>query len=240
MNKPLIIASLACATLFIIAHTSLDPKSCEADIYTATYPFVLPKLPYAYDDLKPHIDKKTMNIHHSKHHQTYVDNLNQALASEKALQHKTLFELLSNPDALPEQARSAILNHGGGHFNHSLFWTMMSPKKCKPGEQFAALINKQFGSFERFQEEFNAKAKTAFGSGWAWLVTDLQGNLSIITTHDQGTPIATNMRPILGLDVWEHAYYLKYQNRRPDYITAWWHVVNWPQVERYYAAAINS
>lgn len=254
MNKMIIVGSLALATLFIIAETHharcahkksphaipTQEKKPIAPIYQATYPFSLPALPYAYNALEPYIDKETMLIHHTKHHQAYVDNLNKALESEKALHNKTLFELVSNIDALPEKVRTAVRNQGGGHFNHSLFWTMMMPNAPKaPSGKLAELINKTFGSFAKFQEEFNAKAKTVFGSGWAWLVTDAQGNLSVITTSNQDAPIANKLTPILGLDVWEHAYYLKYQNRRPDYISAWWDVINWPQVENTYATATN-
>lgn len=253
MNKMIIVGSLILATLIIVAdthHTGCTQKKSAqpsqvmhknlAPIYQATYPFSLPALPYAYNALEPYIDKETMQIHHTKHHQAYVDNLNKALEHEKALHGKTLFELLSRPDALPAKARTAIMNHGGGHLNHSLFWTVMSPNAAKmPSGKLAEAINKTFGSFAKFQEEFNTKAKTAFGSGWAWLVTDAKGNLSVITTHDQGTPITNKLTPILGLDVWEHAYYLKYQNRRPDYISAWWEVINWPQAENTYALTVS-
>lgn len=254
MHKMIIVGSLALATLFILAdthHTKCTHKKTVqtvpaqdkkniAPIYQATYPFSLPALPYAYDALEPYIDKQTMEIHHTKHHQAYVDNLNKALESEKALHGKTLFELLNNIDALPEKVRTAIRNQGGGHFNHSLFWNMMTPNAPKaPSDKLAEVINKTFGSFTKFQDEFNAKAKTVFGSGWAWLVTDAQGNLSVITTSNQDAPIANKLTPILGLDVWEHAYYLKYQNRRPDYISAFWDVINWPQAENTYKAAID-
>lgn len=243
MHKMIIISSLALATLFILAeplHTKCQDNKATSPIYQSTYPFSLPTLPYAHNALEPYIDKETMLIHHTKHHQAYVDNLNKALEDEKTLHKKTLFELLNNIDALPKKIRTAVRNHGGGHFNHSLFWTMMSPNAKKaPSGKLADAINKTFGSFAKFQEEFNAKAKTVFGSGWAWLVADTQGNLSVITTANQDAPIANKLTPILGLDVWEHAYYLKYQNRRPDYISAWWDVINWPQAENSYTAAIN-
>lgn len=231
--------SLIVPSLFLCAAEP-TPNQGSINIYDAKYPFSLPPLPYAYDALEPYIDKQTMELHHTKHHQAYVNNLNEALKDHKELHGKTLFELLSNIEQVPETIRTAVRNQGGGHFNHSLFWTMMAPHTGKgPSEQFAAEINKTFGSFAKFQEEFNAKAKTVFGSGWAWLVTDSQGNLSIITTANQDAPIENGLCPILGLDVWEHAYYLKYQNRRPDYISAWWDVINWPEVENNYSSAVN-
>lgn len=213
----------------------LNSTETIAPIYQATYPFTLPKLPYAFDALEPYIDKETMQIHHNKHHQAYVNNLNTAVKPHKNLHSKTLFELLSNLSALPENVRAAVRNQGGGHFNHSLFWTMMQPNAQKmPSGKLAQEINKTFGSFEKFKEEFNKKAQTVFGSGWAWLVADKKGNLSVIATHNQDSPLSPTLIPILGLDVWEHAYYLKYQNKRGDYISAWWNVINWPQVQNYY------
>lgn len=246
MNRFVVIGSLALATIFIIADT--PQKSCtkktlqeSAPIYKATYPFTLPELPYAYGALEPYIDKQTMELHHTKHHQAYVDNLNNALKDEPSLQRKTLFELLKNKKSLPAKVKTAVINHGGGHFNHSLFWTMMAPNaQKKPSGILAKKIDATFGSFEAFQQEFNTKAKTVFGSGWAWLVSDAKGNLSIIATVNQDAPIDNGLTPILGLDVWEHAYYLKYQNKRPDYISAWWDVINWPQAESYYTLAIHS
>ncbi len=212
-----------------------------APFYKATYPFTVPKLPYAFDALEPYIDKKTMEVHHNKHHQGYVNNLNNALKGHKDLHNKTLFELLSNLNKLPHEARAAIRNHGGGHFNHSLFWTVMTPNaQQRPSGKLAEKINETFGSFETMQDEFNKKAKTVFGSGWAWLVTDKKGNLSVLATHNQDSPLEENLIPILGLDVWEHAYYLKYQNKRGDYISAWWHIINWPTVQRYYSKAIKA
>ena len=229
------------STMLLVQTCQPSPANRTAtspEIYHATYPYTLPALPYRYSDLKPYIDKKTMKIHHTKHHQAYINNLNKALEQNAELHHKTLFELLSTPEQLPADVRTAIEHQGGGHFNHSLFWTMMGPCKIKkPSGELARHINTQFGSFGQFKKEFTKKAKAAFGSGWVWLVTDAKGNLSIITSHDQEVAISGGLHPILGLDVWEHAYYLKYQNRRPDYISAWWHIVNWPQVESYYAAA---
>ena len=219
-------------------NISTTSPQMKESIYHATYPFSLPALPYAYNALEPHIDERTMNIHHNKHHQGYVDNLNKALKDHPTLHKKTLFELLSNLSALPASIRDAVRNHGGGHFNHSLFWRMMAPNALQaPTGTLAKKIKQTFGSFEAFQEQFNKAAKSVFGSGWAWLVTDSNGNLRVIATHNQDSPVSNEQIPLLGLDVWEHAYYLKYQNQRSSYIDAWWHVINWPQVASYYEQA---
>ena len=216
-------------------------KQSIGPIYEAKYPFSLPPMPYAYDALEPHIDKETMKIHYTKHHQAYVNNLNAAVKDCKQLHNKTLFELLSNLADVPHDVRNAVRNQGGGHFNHSLFWQMMTPQSSKkPSGKLAEKINKTFGSFDTFKDEFVKKAKTVFGSGWAWLVTDRKGNLSVLATHNQDSPVSEQMTPILGLDVWEHAYYLKYQNKRGDYITAWWQVINWDRVADYYNKATAS
>ncbi|MCM3797134.1 superoxide dismutase SodA [Caldibacillus thermoamylovorans] len=198
--------------------------------------FELPQLPYAYDALEPHIDKETMNIHHTKHHNTYVTNLNNAVAGTE-FENKTIEELVSNLDAVPENIRTAVRNNGGGHYNHSLFWQLLSPNGG--GEPSGALldaINAKFGSFSAFKDEFTKAATGRFGSGWAWLVVN-NGELEITSTPNQDTPLSEGKTPILGLDVWEHAYYLKYQNRRPDYIAAFWNVVNWDEVAKRYQAA---
>ena len=196
-------------------------------------PFTLPQLPYAPDALEPHIDKMTMEIHHGKHHNAYVTNLNKALESAPDLAGKSLEELLANNCAIvPENIRTAVRNNGGGHINHSMFWTIMAPKAG--GEPTGALgdaINSTFGGFAPFKEKFNAAATTRFGSGWAWLI-ESGGKLEITSTANQDSPVMEGKFPVMGLDVWEHAYYLKYQNRRPDYIGAWWNVVNWPEVLR--------
>jgi Fe-Mn family superoxide dismutase len=190
--------------------------------------FTLPPLPYAYSALEPYIDTRTMEIHHDKHHQAYVDNLNKALEGYPELQDKTLSELLKNLEAIPEAIRTAVRNNGGGDSNHTLFWNMMKPQGGgEPQGRLAEEINKRFGSFAAFQDEFNTAAKKRFGSGWAWLIVNQTGDLEVISSANQDTPVSNDQRPLLGLDVWEHAYYLKYQNRRPDYINAWWHVVNW-------------
>lgn len=196
--------------------------------------FTLPKLDYAYDALEPYIDAKTMELHYTKHHQTYIDNLNAALKDYPELQQKTLEELLTNLSALPEKIRTAVQNNGGGHLNHSEFWHWLNKAGGKPGGKVHEEIIKAFGSFEAFKEQFSAAAKSRFGSGWAWLSFDKSGTIVISSTANQDTPVSQGMAPILGLDVWEHAYYLKYQNRRVDYIEAWWHVVNWDYVEHLY------
>ncbi|MFA1820425.1 superoxide dismutase [Virgibacillus oceani] len=199
--------------------------------------FELPELPYAYDALEPTIDKDTMNIHHTKHHNTYVTKLNGALEGHADLQDKSLEELLSNLDAVPESARTAVRNNGGGHANHTLFWKIMSPNGGgEPSGELADKINSKFGSFDKFKEEFEAAAAGRFGSGWAWLVLD-NGDVEITSTPNQDTPVMEGKTPLLGLDVWEHAYYLKYQNKRPDYAKAFWNVVNWDEVEKNYNEA---
>ncbi|MCS7026374.1 MAG: superoxide dismutase [Bryobacteraceae bacterium] len=194
--------------------------------------FTLPALPYPHDALEPHIDKMTMEIHHGKHHAAYVTNLNKALESAPELAGKSLEELLSNNLAIvPESIRTAVRNNGGGHWNHSLFWNLMGPNVGgAPVGNVAAAINAAFGSFDAFKEKFAAAAIGRFGSGWAWLLKEDSG-LSITSTPNQDTPVMEGKKVVLGLDVWEHAYYLKYQNRRPDYVAAWWNVVNWKAVE---------
>ncbi|MGE5326738.1 MAG: superoxide dismutase [Deltaproteobacteria bacterium] len=195
-------------------------------------PFTLPSLPYAADALEPHIDKMTMEIHHGKHHNGYVTNLNKALESASALAGKSLEDLLANNcAAVPENIRTAVRNNAGGHANHSMFWTIMGPHKGgQPTGKIAEAIKSAFGGFDQFKEKFNAAATTRFGSGWAWLVNS-GGKLDIYSTANQDSPLMEGKFPVMGLDVWEHAYYLKYQNRRPDYINAWWNVVDWAAVE---------
>jgi superoxide dismutase, Fe-Mn family len=199
--------------------------------------YELPQLPYAYDALEPHIDKETMNIHHTKHHNTYITNVNGALEGNEALASKSVEELIANLDEVPEAIRTAVRNNGGGHANHSLFWTLLSPNGGgQPTGEVAAAIESTFGGFEAFKEKFAAAAATRFGSGWAWLVVN-NGALEVTSTPNQDSPIMEGKTPILGLDVWEHAYYLNYQNRRPDYVGSFWNVVNWEQVEKLYQAA---
>ena len=204
----------------------------------AAAPFTLPPLPYAAAALAPVIDEKTMTIHHTKHHQAYIDKLNAAVAAEPSLAGKTVEALLANLDAIPEAVRTAVRNHGGGHANHTLFWTVMRPPRegNQPTGKLAEAIAAKFGSVEKFQELFSAAAAGQFGSGWAWLAKGPDG-LEILATANQDTPLSQGKAPLLGLDVWEHAYYLAYQNRRPDYIKAWWQVVNWDEVAKRFAAA---
>ena len=199
--------------------------------------YELPELPYAYDALEPHIDKETMNIHHTKHHNTYVTNVNNALADHSDLQDKSVEELIANLDAVPEAIRTAVRNNGGGHANHSLFWQILSPNGGgNPTGELASAIDAKFGSFDAFKEEFAKAATTRFGSGWAWLSV-ANGELEVSSTANQDSPIMEGKTPLLGLDVWEHAYYLNYQNRRPDYIGSFWNVVNWDEVSKRFAAA---
>ncbi len=196
--------------------------------------FTLPPLPYPEDALEPHIDKMTMQIHHDKHHGAYVTNLNKALEQAPDLQNKSIEELLANNlSAVPEAIKTAVRNNGGGHANHSLFWTLLSKNGGgAPKGNIESAISSTFGSFDSFKEKFNAAATSRFGSGWAWLVKDGSGKLDIISTANQDSPLMEGKKPVLGLDVWEHSYYLKYQNRRPEYIAAWWNVVNWEEVNK--------
>ena len=193
-------------------------------------PVTLPALPYKYDALEPHIDARTMEIHHTKHHQAYVNNLNAAIEKAPELQGKSLDELMRGINNVPESVRTAVRNNGGGHWNHSMFWELMAPNKGgEPTGKLADAIKKSFGDFAKFKEQFAAAGAGRFGSGWAWLLND-GGTLSITSTPNQDNPLMEGKTAILGLDVWEHAYYLKYQNRRPEYIAAWWNTVNWDAV----------
>ncbi|WP_280768455.1 superoxide dismutase [Salipaludibacillus daqingensis] len=199
--------------------------------------FSLPELPYAHDALAPHIDEETMKIHHGKHHNTYITKLNGALEGHSDLEGKSLEELLTNLDGLPESVRGPVRNNGGGHFNHTLFWEIMSPNGGgAPTGELADAIDKTFGSFDKFKEEFKNAALTRFGSGWAWLAVN-NGKLEVTSTPNQDTPIMEGKTGILGVDVWEHAYYLKYQNKRPDYVDAFFNVINWDEVAKRYEAA---
>jgi len=213
--------------------------------------FELPPLPYSYDALEPYIDARTMELHHTKHHQTYVTKLNEALEKHPTFAEatvgkpelKVLEELLGSIDSVPEDIRGAVRNHGGGHANHSLFWKIMAPSGKggggEPEGKLGEIFQKSFGNFAKFREDFSKAAAGVFGSGWAWVVFGANDNLSIITTPNQDSPVMKHQKPILGLDVWEHAYYLKYQNRRLEYIENWWHVVNWEQVARYFDETIR-
>ena len=195
-------------------------------------PFTLPNLPYAFDALEPHIDAKTMEIHHGKHHQAYVNNLNTALEKAPEWQGKSLDELMREIDRVPEAVRMAVRNNGGGHWNHSMFWKWMAPNAGgAPTGKIADAINSSFGGFDKFKEEWGKAGVGRFGSGWVWLLKD-GGKLSITSSPNQDNPLMDGKTPVLGTDVWEHAYYLKYQNRPPHYITAWWNVVNWAEVNK--------
>lgn len=199
------------------------------------YKFSLPELPYAFDALNPYIETQIMELHYTKHHQAYIDNLDKALETHPDMQQYSLFELLSDRQHLPTSIRDAVRNNGGGHLNHSMFWQLMKPNTTNeirlPRGRVAQEIIKHFGSFEAFKHQFEDQAKKVFGSGWAWLCVDNQGTLLINKTANQDNPISLDMTPIMGLDVWEHAYYLQYFNRRADYIQAWWYLINWDQVE---------
>jgi Fe-Mn family superoxide dismutase len=198
----------------------------------------LPKLAYAYDALEPHIDARTMEIHLTKHHQAYVTNLNKALEGLPELASLNIEQLLRNINKVPEDKRQTVINHGGGHANHCLFWEIMGPDRGgEPAGGLAEAISASFGSFNGFKEQFSSAAAGRFGSGWAWLSVDRGGKLVLKSLPNQNSPYLEGLTPILGLDVWEHAYYLKYQNRRPEYITAWWNIVNWDRVAALYAAA---
>ncbi len=199
--------------------------------------FTLPELAYAYDALEPHIDARTMEIHHTKHHQAYINNANAALEGH-AMASKSVEEVLQNLDAVPADKKQAIINNAGGHANHSLFWTILAPNAGgTPTGDLAKAIDSTFGSFDAFKEKFAAAAATRFGSGWAWLVVNKNGGIEVTSTANQDSPLMNGQTPILGLDVWEHAYYLNYQNRRPDYVKSFWNVVNWSQVAEYYTSA---
>jgi len=198
----------------------------------------LPELPYAFNALEPHIDARTMEIHHDRHHNAYVTMLNKALEQEPGLFDVPLDELLTNLASVPEPIRTAVRNHGGGHANHSLFWTLMGPGKGGvPSGDIASAIDRTFGSFDDFKGQFAQAAATRFGSGWAWLSRNRWGKLLVHSTANQDSPLMDGLTPLLGLDVWEHAYYLKYQNVRPDYVSAWWNVVDWDRVNELYAAS---
>lgn len=195
----------------------------------------IPTLSYAYDALEPHIDAKTMEIHHSKHHQAYVDKLNLALEKHPDLAEKSVDDLITDLNAIPQDIRTAVRNHGGGHWNHSFFWSIMSPNAGgTPSGELSEAINTTWGSFEKFQEAFANAAIGVFGSGWIWLIKERDGTLSIMTTPNQDSPISQGKNPVLGLDVWEHGYYLKHQNRRAEYVKSWWNVVDWRTIEKYF------
>jgi Fe-Mn family superoxide dismutase len=237
-RRQLMFAATGIAAMAAVPRTVFAQAAAPAPAPAAAAgPFTLPPLNYAFNVFEPHIDAKTMEIHHDKHHAAYVTNLNKALESNGDLQSKSLEDLLKNLDALPEAIRNPVRNNAGGHWNHSLFWTQM--KKGGGGEpkgELADAIKSSFGSFEEFKTKFAAAGVGRFGSGWAWLLVK-DGKLAIDSTPNQDTPISLKGKAVLGLDVWEHAYYLKYQNKRPDYIAAWWNVVNWDSAAEQYANA---
>lgn len=205
--------------------------------------FELPKLEYSYDALEPYIDTQTMEVHHSKHHQGYTNKLNDALTKHPDLAEQSAEDLITNLNSVPEKIRTAVKNNGGGYVNHSLFWQIISPKnevKQASDASLAQEIKNKFGSQESFEEKFTEVASTHFGSGWVWVVVDKENQLQITTTTNQDSPLTEGNTPILTLDVWEHAYYLKYQNRRPEYIKAWWNVINWKKVDNLYRLALNN
>lgn len=226
-------SSAVAATVFTFRLAAAAPVRL-----TAADPFTLPELPYAYGALSPVIDEQTMTIHHTKHHQAYINNLNAAIAKHPQWGQKSVEDILSDLDAVPEDIRTAVRNNGGGHANHSLFWKVMKPadQASKPTGKLVEAIDSQFGSTANMQEAFNKAALTQFGSGWAWLVVD-GGKLDVVATANQDSPLSSGKTPIMGLDVWEHAYYLNYQNRRADYIQAFWRIVHWEQVAKNFAAA---
>ena len=215
-------------------------QSQKIDKQSAKGKFVLPPLPYAYNALEPFIDEQTMKLHHDKHHLAYVNSLNAAIAKYPQFQNATIEDLFQDLSKVPDDIRSIVKNQGGGHVNHSMFWEIMAPKAGgKPTGEIAKAIVREFGSFSDFQKQFNEAGLKRFGSGWSWLIRAKDGKLKIISTANQDSPLLDGNYPILGNDVWEHAYYLKYQNRRADYLNAWWNVVNWDEVNRRYAKSIE-
>jgi Fe-Mn family superoxide dismutase len=228
--KTTALASVAYAAASPLRMANAQPAQAPAAASAPGGPFILPPLPYAFDALEPHIDARTMQIHHDKHHATYVANLNKAVAEFPDLGKQPVGDLLKDLSAVPEKIRAAVRNQGGGHYNHSLFWQMMKKNGGgEPSGELAKAIDKKFGGFGAFKTQFAKAAAGQFGSGWAWLVAD-GGDLKIEATPNQDSPVSAGKRPLLGLDVWEHAYYLKYQNRRADYIAAWFNVINWDDV----------
>jgi len=220
-------------TALVAAATSLNPTGVALGQATGSGPYVLPPLPYAFDALEPHIDARTMEIHHDKHHAAYVTNLNKAVAEFPDLGKKPVEDLLKDLNAVPEKIRMAVRNQGGGHYNHTLFWQMMKKGGGEPKGELAKAIERSFGGYSGFKDKFTEAATKTFGSGWAWLIMDGK-DVKIESAPNQDTPLSSGKQPLLGIDVWEHAYYLKYQNRRPEYIAAWFNVINWDfAAERY-------
>jgi Fe-Mn family superoxide dismutase len=231
-------AGFGAASLALTERLFVSPAVSQVAQTRAARGYTLPKLPYAVDALEPHIDARTMEIHHDKHHAAYVENVNKALASHPQLQQKDPVALLREIEQVPADIRQAVINNGGGHVNHSLFWNMMAPGAGgEPTGDVATAIQRAFGGFDKLKTQFSDAAMKRFGSGWAWLVVGRGGNLDVLSTANQDSPFMQGLSPILGLDVWEHAYYLKYQNRRAEYVGAWWNVVNWDYVNELYAKA---
>ncbi len=229
LSKRLLAIGLCCVALWMGGEGSAIAAHPES----AVSAFTLAPLPYDYSALEPYIDTQTMQLHHDKHHAAYVANLNKALDQHPELKDKTLENLVKAPDQLPEDIRSVVRNNAGGHYNHTMFWTIMSPKGGgEPTGELATTINKTFGSFEKFQQAFEAAGAKRFGSGWVWLIKTPEGKLEITTTPNQDSPLANGAFPVMGNDLWEHAYYLKYKNSRPEYLKAWWKVVNWPVISK--------
>jgi superoxide dismutase, Fe-Mn family len=230
--KTTALASVAFAAASVLRVANAQTAQASAGTGAGGGPYTLPPLPYAFDALEPHIDAQTMQIHHDKHHAAYVANLNKAVAQFPELGQKPVEDLLKDLNAIPAQIRTAVRNQGGGHYNHSLFWKMMNKDAGgEPSGELSQAIDKKFGSFGAFKEQFTKAAVGQFGSGWAWLVSD-GGDLKIQASSNQDSPISEGKQPLLGVDVWEHAYYLKYQNRRPEYVAAWFKVINWDFVSQ--------
>jgi Fe-Mn family superoxide dismutase len=227
------------ATILAEVYHAMTSPSNSAKRYLkgdSIMAFELPPLPYDYSALEPHIDTQTMQIHHDKHHAAYVTNLNKALESAPGAAGKSVDEILADLSAVPENVRQAVINNGGGHYNHTMFWEIMGPKGGgEPKGDLAKAIEAAFGNYEGLREKMNNAGLTRFGSGWAWLVVGQDGKLQVLSTANQDCPLSNGLKPVMGIDVWEHAYYLKYQNRRGDYLSAWWNVVNWDEVAARYA-----
>lgn len=223
------------------AWAAYPDREGRTDVAQNTGSFSLPPLPYAYNALQPHIDAQTMRFHHDKHHATYVKNLNAAIAKYPDLKNRSAEQLLRNINSVPADIRTTVRNNGGGHVNHTMFWNIMKPNGGgEPTGAIASAIKQNFGSFEEFKKEFNQAGEKRFGSGWAWLVRTPGGNLQVISTPNQDSPLIEGNYPIMGNDVWEHAYYLKYQNRRADYLNAWWNVVNWDEINKRFEQATKN
>ena len=246
MNRRSLFKGTAATTVMLVAENNLfaslaQPAEAQSVVTSiGSAPFTLPALPYSYDALEPFIDAETMHLHHDKHHASYVDKLNAAVTADPSLAHRSLVNLLTGLNSLPEASRAAVRNQGGGHANHTFWWSILSKTGPRqPKGELATDIDKQFGSLSGFQEQLTKSAIGVFGSGWAWLNLDQQGILHIETTPNQDSPITAGKTPILGIDVWEHAYYLKYQNRRPEYVSAFFNVLNWDYISGEYAKAKN-